>query len=565
MGLSGSVSDISQTTHVNLKAQPMATFNAGTLNGDGYGEVSGFHAAEIDWDARILEEPSVAEAFQRKVIIVGAGITGIQQAAVLLDDKVVKHDDIIIMDAQQGYGGVWQKNKYPGCACDVPAIIYTTSFWVNKLYTNFYATRSQIEDYYARLAHKYRLEPSTQFHTFVRACIWDEEQMKWHVFSERKNTGVIEHWMADVLCQCVGSLDTPKFGNTPGRERFKGVSWHTAHWRDDYDLKDKRVAIVGCGPSAAQLIPEIIDKLGHLTVYMRTPPVCVPRNDFRYSTLFRWAMRWVPGFVHWIRYRMSNRMFGARRSATDGTPENKQMTDTAVKFMESQISDPVLREKVRPDSKYYCKRPLRLDHFYTSLSKPNCTVLRDQLVSYTETGIISADRKAHEETERKFDVIIFGTGFNTSQHLEHITIRGLGGVDLQKRWAEHPAALYGLATSQFPNMFMCFGPNSATLWNPQQDNWELQARFAAKAVRKIMEVSRQGRSVAIHPKEEAERLYNRQVQRLQEVYVWSKPECVTYYKNDAGWNTYTMPWTFAQFKKLTGQIRWDEWDVIERY
>jgi cation diffusion facilitator CzcD-associated flavoprotein CzcO len=190
----------------------------------------------------------------------------------------------------------------------------------------------------------------------------------WHVQVEDKSSGYITHWIADVFSQCVGSLDRPKFGNTPGREKFKGDSWHTAHWRHDYDLTGLKVGVIGCGPSVAQIIPEIVDKVGHMTVsnrpaelnhntdgpqvYMRTPPVCVARNDFRYSGLFRWAVRWVPGFVWLARQRMNVRMmrFG-KRAATDNSPENDLMTKTAIDFMEKQIQDPKLREIVRPHSK----------------------------------------------------------------------------------------------------------------------------------------------------------------------------------------------------------------------
>jgi cation diffusion facilitator CzcD-associated flavoprotein CzcO len=151
-------------------------------------------------------------------------------------------------------------------------------------YTNFYATRAQIEEYYTDFAHDYHLEQCTQFQSYVRSCIWDDDQMVWHVTVANKRSGKTEHWIADVVCQCIGSLDRPKWGNTPGREKFQGVSWHTAHWRNDYDLTGKRVAIIGCGPSAAQIIPEIVNKTKHLTVYMRTPPVCISRGDFAYSS-----------------------------------------------------------------------------------------------------------------------------------------------------------------------------------------------------------------------------------------------------------------------------------------
>ena len=122
--------------------------------------------------------------------------------------------------------------------------------------------------------------------------------MVWHVGIINKASGEKEHWIAEVICQCVGSLDRPKFGNTPGRENYKGITWHTAHWNSNYDLTDKRVAIIGCGPSAAQIIPEIVDKTDQLTVYMRTPPVCVPRNDFAYSRYTSSRLARVEGFGH---------------------------------------------------------------------------------------------------------------------------------------------------------------------------------------------------------------------------------------------------------------------------
>lgn len=117
----------------------------------------------------------------------------------------------------------------------------------------------------------------------MKECTWDEELMIWHVRVQDKKNGTLQHWTSEVVIQCIGSLDRPKWGTTPGREQYRGVSWHTAHWRDDYDLTGKNIAIIGCGPSVAQIIPQIVDKVDHLTLYMRTPPVCLPRNDYKHS------------------------------------------------------------------------------------------------------------------------------------------------------------------------------------------------------------------------------------------------------------------------------------------
>jgi cation diffusion facilitator CzcD-associated flavoprotein CzcO len=213
----------------------------------------------------------------------------------------------------------------------------------------------------------------------------------------------------------------------------------------------------------------------------------------------------------------------------------------------------------------YCKRPLHLDGFYPALAKSNCTVLRENLIEYTNDGIVSSDRKTGVKKERQYDVIIFGTGFNVAQFLEHEEIKGMDGLDLQVKWKKHPEALYGLATNQFPNMFYCFGPNSAQVWSAQQDTWERQARFAAKAVKEVVLRERKGTKFAMHPRRGREIEYNRDVQSKQVgAFVWARPDCVTYYKNDDGWNVFTMPWTWWQFKRMLRKIFWEDWEIIEK-
>lgn len=294
-------------------------------------------------------------------------------------------------------------------------------------------------------------------------------------------------------------------------------------------------------------------------------------------------MRYVPFFGFLVRLKLNlEMMIWGKQTAMEGAKLNTQLTLAATSFMESQIHDPVLREKLQPNSKcrfiresrshitnpmktVFCKRPLFLDDFYSSLAKPNCTVLKEQLISYTAQGVRSKDPKVSREQERAFDVIIFGTGFNVSQFLEHETVTGIGGVDLQVKWKEHPEALYGLATSGFPNMFMCFGPNSAQVWSSQQDTWERQARFNSMMIREIRKSEEKGVKLAVHPDREAEREYNVAVQREQAgKFVWMNPSCVTYYKNDAGWNTYTMPWSWWQFRGFLRKINWKQWVRIEK-
>jgi hypothetical protein len=213
--------------------QAPETYSAGILDASDYGALSGFSedassASKAEWPAQIPPHR------QKRVIIVGAGVSGIQQATVLLRDGHLSLEDIQMFDALDNYGGVWNKNNYPGCACDVPAMIYTTTYHVNKSmfksssglifakwrieWTNFFATQPQIESYYTEFAKTYGLQRCTQFQSLVQSCVWDETQLKWRVQVQNKVTGEVQYWLGDYICQCVGALDRPKFGTTPGRE-----------------------------------------------------------------------------------------------------------------------------------------------------------------------------------------------------------------------------------------------------------------------------------------------------------------------------------------------------------
>lgn len=214
----------------------------------------------------------------------------------------------------------------------------------------------------------------------------------------------------------------------------------------------------------------------------------------------------------------------------------------------------------------YCKRPLRLDHFYSSLAKPNCTVLRSDLVKFTEKGVVSNDnpKTSKQETEREFDIIIFGTGFNVANYLDHISIKGLNGIDLQEKWKNHPEAIYGLATSEFPNMFMNFGPNSTSVFLPPQEGWELQSRFVSRMVKEINNSARRGEKLIVSPERNFEKRYNEINQFGQQNFVWQHSSCVTYYKNDQGWNVFTTCFSLLDFWWMLRKIRWNQWVRVEK-
>jgi cation diffusion facilitator CzcD-associated flavoprotein CzcO len=227
------------------------------------------------------------------------------------------------------------------------------------------------------MAHAFKLQESTSFHSYVRSCVWDEYSYQWEIIvdcstEEGRQT---QFWIADIIIHCVGQLNRPKFGTTPGLENFNGKYWHTNLWPklksgdgdvDENELiKGKNVAVIGCGSSAAQVIPAIVDDVEHLAVFMGTPLVVLPRMDMPLSTIFKWACRWIPLFAWIWRWKMTLE-FGKRAmmGAVDNSAANDRVNFVANKFMEKQVKDPGLRKLLRPNAK--CKLFLLL-HFQRSL------------------------------------------------------------------------------------------------------------------------------------------------------------------------------------------------------
>ncbi|KIW81112.1 hypothetical protein Z517_04135 [Fonsecaea pedrosoi CBS 271.37] len=528
----------------------------GTVDTEAYARLNGV-------DERSIEaEKHVENRGHKKVILVGAGVSGITKAALLLKHKAISLEDLVIFDVQANFGGVWEKNKYPGCACDVPALQYTNKLMINTEYTHYYATRDQIASFYVKMAHDLGLNRCVQFQTFVKSCVWDETRFVWHIEAENQKHRTIEKWTTDVLIHAVGAFDRPKFGRTPGLESFKGSYWHTSRWNDQVDLKGKRVAVIGCGPSAGQVIPEIIDQVSELTVYMRTPPMVLPRKDFQRSEAWMWSMRNLPFFASTVRNAAFVQQWLLGQSVvTRGSYLNKTLTKKAHAFLEEQVQDKALRELLRPDYEFFCKRPLFLDDFYSALTRPHCTVVRESLDQFVPDGIISTDKATGVKHERSFDVIVFATGFNLAQYLQHETIIGRGGVNLQEQWKAHPSAIYGVATANFPNFFFCNGPNANTYSSFHHEMNEVASDYTSRIVKEIFQRSHHGTKFAVMPNAEFEQSYNDEIQNNLGHLVSQNSACNSYHNNADGHNTIVHHRNIWKLWWRLKKIDWNEWDI----
>lgn len=274
-------------------------------------------------------------------------------------------------------------------------------------------------------------------------------------------------------------------------------------------------------------------------------------------------MRHLPFFAYAVRLlSMLQPWLLATYSVTRGTWFNEYLTKRSHVFLEKQVKDPALRELLRPDFKYFCKRPLFLDNFYPALCRPNCTVVREHLTRYTENGIVSSDRQTEEAYTRDFDIIIFATGFNLAQYLQHETVIGLKGLNLQDQWRYAPAAIYGLASTNFPNFFYVNGPNANTFSSIHHEMNEVLAGYTCKMINEINKRNRREKRFAVMPSETFEEEWNRQLQDNIGHIVTQDPSCNSYQKTVGGSNTIIHHMHIWALWWRLRSINWKEWTVL---
>lgn len=306
--------------------------------------------------------------------------------------------------------------------------------------------------------------------------------MLWTVITEERCTKKLTAWKANVICHATGLFNRGKIPAIPGATKFQGRAWHTADWPEDADLRGKRVAIIGTGPSAAQVIPSIQPIVKSLAIYQRSPPFCLPRNDYAYSPLQKFIFTWIPFahyfyclYVGWSASRIAYKAF------RPGSGVTEIMEEVGKQHLENQVADPVLREKLRPSGRFGCKRPLFLDDYYPALCQPNVELITDPPIEITEKGIISKPVKqlterdvnkvkkermvAHSddviiegldleeyksasdgaERHTEVDVLIWGTGFVVQDWGTVYEVVGRCGKTLGEHWGQDCHTLYGIS------------------------------------------------------------------------------------------------------------------------
>ncbi|MCP2289051.1 cyclohexanone monooxygenase [Nocardia amikacinitolerans] len=384
-----------------------------------------------------------------EVIIVGAGFSGIGAAIKL---REAGFEDFRIVDDADGVGGTWHWNTYPGVAVDIPSFSYQFSFDQRADWSRVYAPGRELKAYAESCVDKYGLRPRIRFGTTVTDAEFDEERHLWRL---RTDTG--EELRARYVISATGVLTRPKMPEIPGIGDFRGVTMHTSRWDHGQSLRGKRVAIIGTGASAVQVIPEIAPEVSQLVVFQRTPIWCLPRPDLPLPAPLRMALR-LPGgrsLTRMISQTYVELTFPIAAHYYRSLPTAAMAERAGLAHLRRQVHDPVIREKLTPRYALGCKRPSFSNDYLSAFNRDNVLLEIDPIREITATGVRT------DTTEHRADVLILATGFKVmeSGNMPTYDLRGVGGRDLEQWWDEHRLQAYeGVSVPGFPNFFSVIGP-----------------------------------------------------------------------------------------------------------
>jgi cation diffusion facilitator CzcD-associated flavoprotein CzcO len=479
-----------------------------------------------------------------RVAVIGSGFGGLGAAVRLRREGIT---DFVVLERADSVGGTWRDNSYPGCACDVPSHLYSFSFAPNPDWPRAFSGQEHIRAYLERVTDTFGLRPHLRFGAEVRQARWDAETSRWHL------TTAAGDLTADVVVSATGPLSDPKIPDIPGIEDFPGRVFHSARWDHDYDLKGKRVAMVGTGASAIQIVPAIQPEVASLTVVQRTPPWVMPRVDRGVST----AERWLHGKVPATAKARRGLLWLIREFQVGAFVRHPKLLKAAERVaaghLRRSVKDPELRARLTPDYTIGCKRILLSNTYYPALAQPNTEVVTSALTEVRGSTIVTADG-----TEREVDAIVFGTGFHVTDMPIGDRVIGADGRTLAEHWKDGMAALRGCAVDGFPNLLFIIGPNTGLGNSSMILMIESSLNYVADFMRTLDATG----AAALTARPEAVTAWNEEMQRRAARTVWNTGGCKSWYLDANGRNTTAWPGTTAEFRRATRQLQLSEYEVL---
>ncbi|KAI9886535.1 MAG: hypothetical protein M1823_001646 [Watsoniomyces obsoletus] len=537
------------------------------------------------------------------VVAVGAGVSGIAMGCQLKTQ--LNFDQFRIFDRNSGIGGTWWINRYPGVACDIPATFYSFSFSPNYKWTTFHPSGLEIVKYLEDICAKYQIVDKINLNTDISEARWLEDEEQWEITLIYMRPGLGEFSQADrekyiqehgrdsvyigsekirakVLVSAVGGLVEPRAWpkNIPGRETFKGEIFHSGRWKADVDFQDKNVVVVGTGSSSVQIVPKLTQAPYHaksVTQIMRSPPWVLPRlvppggdegwgkwSPTLFSTFPVLAMMmrlgiFLLGESDWFR------LFGSSEFCA------RERKKTEAKLLEhmKRVVPKKYHEILTPNYGVGCKRRVLDAFWFESFNDERIELTTQPLTSIRPHSVILGPGRMYPESEKPIppssgereipaDVIVLANGFDVGEWLHPMHVVGRGGKALHDVWRERGGAQAYLGTVMdgFPNMFMIFGPNTATghssIILASENMVNLSLKFIGPLLR--------GEMARVEVKREAEMAWTKEVQEQLKKTVFNAG-CRNWYQTENGWNSATYPYSQFHFAYRCMFVKWKDWDI----
>ncbi len=474
-----------------------------------------------------------AAAQAPSVSIVGAGLSGLAMAMQLRRSGVT---DITIYEQSDGVGGTWRDNTYPGSGCDVPSHLYSFSFAPKTDWSRRFAEQPEILEYAESCVTQNDLARNIRFGTTVDEAHFDEEHAQWRL-SVTPRGAVTREVVTDVVIFACGQLNRPATPDLPGAETFEGTSFHSARWDHICELDGRRVAVVGNGASAIQFVPPVARQASALTIVQRSTTYVGPKPDRAYGAIERWLLEHVRPYelaYRWkIYWSFEARWLLFRR---DGWP-GRRLAGTFDKGIRAQVvSDRLPETAVVPDYPLGCKRILISNDWYPTLHRSNVEVVTDSIDHVEADAVVTGTGRRYPA-----DVLIYATGFHTTDFLSHIAITGVEGRKLADEWRAGAGAYLGITVPGFPNCFLLYGPNTNLGHNSILFMVERQISYVLQSLALTTETARTSSSrLSVDVTPGAFRRDSQRTQRLMSATVWAG-SCRSWYKTATGRITNNWP------------------------
>jgi cyclohexanone monooxygenase len=473
--------------------------------------------------------------------IIGAGPGGLALGIFL---QKAGFRDFTIFDREDGVGGTWRVNTYPGLACDVKSHLYSFSFHLNAGWSRLWSGQPEILRYFEECAEKYRLRSHLTLNTEIVAAAWDEGSRSW-----RLTTATGQQHEFDVVVSAVGLFAQPVLPALVEEEPFTGTVMHTSRWDHSVSLDGARVAVLGTGSTASQVLPEMAKVAERVYSVQRSPTWILPKPDRPYTEREKWMFAHVPFAKKFYRARLWLRSERNISVIENGSDKTQQFKGIALAHLEATVSDPELRATLTPDHPLGCKRLVFSSDFIPSLTRSNVEVVASPAKALRRRSLVTEDG-----AELDVDVVVCATGYAAADYLGQVDVTGEDGVALRDVWRDGAHAYLGMAVPGFPNFFMLYGPNTNVGSNSVIFMLEAQAHYV---VRLLKHMRRKGkRAVAVRP--EAMAAFLSKVDGWMEGTVWTT-RCSNYFRTANGRVVTQWPRSARAFWAMTRRFERDDY------